>query len=56
MKNREVLGNDDMWKLPEVDLDVTSELLTAYEELTPGIEGLVSEGKANEKMTVDRVR
>ena len=56
MKNREVRGNTDVWKLPEVDVGAASELLVAYVELTPGIEGLVHEGKANEKMTVDRVR
>ena len=56
VKNQEVRENADSGKLPEVDLDDAAELLVDYEDLTTGLQELVREGKANEKMTVGRAR
>ena len=56
VKNKEVRENANLGKLPEVYLDAAPELPVDYEDLTPGLQELVREGKANEKMTVDRVR
>ena len=56
VKNQEVRENADVGKLPEVDLDAAPELPVDYEDLILGLQELAREGKANEKMTVDRVR
>ena len=56
VKNKEVRENANVGKLPEVDLDAAPELPVDYEDLILGLQELAREGKANEKMTVDRVR
>ena len=56
MKNQEVRKNANAGKLPKVELDAAPELPVDYEDLILGLQELAREGKANEKMTVDRVR
>ena len=56
VKNQEVRENANVGKLPEVDLDAAPELPVDYEDLILGLQELVRVRKANEKMTVDRVR
>ena len=56
VKTAEIRENADVGKGPVIDPESTPDLPVDYVELTPGLQQLLREGKANEEITVDRVR
>ena len=56
VKNAEIRDNADVGGAPEVDPDGDAAMSVDYEQMTPGLQQLLREGKPNPEITVDRIR